>query len=250
MFVCLCSGNFRPTLRELLCGLYVRSERVYVPAGDGFLRVRVRGGRQAEAQLAAIVRTCGGVLLAPQGFSLSAALRRMLFIPNAFWLHVAIRTLECVLRSGKIPPAKLSVALEDPAGILAQCAGCLLPYCAEMRVYTCDTAAYDHLALTSWRQCGATLTVRDSPDLLAECALRLSAQGWSLHGVQFRPAGVCMPAQYAAFVPPEIDPDLFAAALYECGHVHALSVCAARGTLIDGNYRSLAETVSDMQKFF
>ena len=189
---------------------------------------------------------CAARLLTAPDIVLPKSDRVRRFVPQFLPLRTALQTLSYILRLAKLPPKRLCIGVHDPNGALCGSAEILLRYAADVRIVTekpDDYAAYSRSLL---EQYGAGFTVDTLVSLFRGCNVLLCPDAQILpddSAVRFSctPAagafllrGVPLPEPYAALLPDGIDPDLFAAALYELCGVHVLGTLCADCFAPDG----------------
>lgn len=212
--------------------------QVAVKGGAPFFCVdaaRRRNGIPWE-EIALCAGRCAGRMLLPQGLVPPDGGPVKPFLPDALPPLALFNTACAVLSRRGTPPAEECITLLDPKGLLAHRAGKLLPFASLVRIVTENTAAYEQTAERVMEDYGAALLIQSSlsgargstvviaPDGLDEsffpekqCAVFSNRDTRGGH-VCVAASGIELPEPYSRLLPPGIDADQFAGALYEeCG---------------------------------
>ena len=213
--------------------------RIVMPLGEYRLLTAVSGGDGID--WAAIREAAGGEaarLLLPAELAPPTGCGVIGFRGNALARALMERTLCDRLREWNAP-RHMAVGIYDPAARMPLLPLSLLPLAAEVRVVTRQPARYAETARRAMTEQGAGFWLGEDWRALRELPLIAAPDGLdglpligtlgTYAAVEQRRHGVIdgyLPAQaprLRPFVPPDILPERFYAALYECGGVTALA---------------------------
>ncbi|MBQ7541716.1 MAG: hypothetical protein IJT44_05440 [Clostridia bacterium] len=217
--------------------------RVAVPHGVPFYVLRADRRFPTQALFSMAARCARDVLTSlpvPPG----APVR--VFEPRLFPMRRAADVFVRLLREAALPPQTLSIGVYDPVAALCGRVSPLLPYAADVRIVTRRPVDFDADVLYAAKRFGAGLTVGESAALLTGCGAVVCAVPDEAFadapavlscvraaGV-FSPVGAALPPAYARLCPPDVPPDLFAAALAELCGVCDAALYACSGVVFDG----------------
>ncbi|MGN0635063.1 MAG: hypothetical protein ACI4I5_02480 [Acutalibacteraceae bacterium] len=214
--------------------------KVAVKSGAPFFILRVRTAEKAPPweDILYTVGRCASRILTDTDISLPENRNVRLFAPKHLPLIAAMRTMTEVLSLSDIPPHKCVIGVYDPFGSLCGRAEQLLQCASDVRVCTQRTAEYDEESRRLFRLCGAGLTVGETTDLFRRCNILLCADAdifpaqcvtFACRGTARENLFLCkaldIPEPYRSQTPENIDPGLFASALYELCGVRSLEQC-------------------------
>ena len=214
--------------------------KVAVKSGAPFfiLRVRIVGKAPPWEDILYTVGRCASRILTDADIPLPDNRNVRLFSPKHLPLIAAMRTLTDVLSMADIPPNRCVIGVYDPLGSLCGRTERLLQCASDVRVCTQKTAEYDEESRRVFRLCGAGLTVGETTELFRGCNILLcddadifsvSCVTFACRGTAFENRFLCkamdIPEPYRSQTPENIDPELFASALYELCGVRTLERC-------------------------
>jgi hypothetical protein len=276
MFVCVCPAAEEAPLQKLSRKLSRASalelERVTVPGGAPFFRMDVHA--KAERMPWNEIEHCAGrlrtKLLLPPGLALPAEAQgdaahkeagMRVFSARRLPMLLALRTATCVLRLCKTPAQQLRVTLADSKSLCAAAVEQFVPLAASLRVFCNDFGAYRQTAAGLLSRYGVTLLLSRAPavfmnsdvTIVDDLALLSGAErGLVLWCGEQEPSPETakrlenvtlvrcdrpvLPEAIAPLCPTQIDPLVFAGALYE------LSIVKEMERLPLGRMRLGAET--------
>lgn len=218
-----------------------RIERVLVKGGASFFLVRVPCCGAGSVKR--LQRDAPDLpLLLPNGVQAGEGLR--LFHPQRLPLLCAAMTASEHIRQTHRPVRQNALGVLDPDGVLCGKTACLLPAAGDVRIVTDRPQRFARDVRDAMRSFGAPLTVGSDPALLCGCGVLLCGSSANLpEGVHAQTvyclgdemrggfdetivlSDLRIPPPYDALCPPDVDPLLFAAALYELCGVGAMERC-------------------------
>jgi hypothetical protein len=246
--------------------------RVNLPGGVPFFRLEVPQRKGAELPFGAMECAAGRLrtrLLLPKGMALPAPPKACspaqaqlepglrAFAPKRLPLLLCLRAAQQALCAANTPPQQLRVTVVDAKGVLCHNIETLVPLAGSLRVLTSEFPPYRKAAAQLLHRYGATLILSDSPGCFAQSHVIVADDLRRFTGCErgliFTPdAGApprgcrvvrCqapqLPPAYAALCPPDIDPLLFASALYELCGVKELERLPFGRFAFDGASRAL-----------
>ena len=186
----------------------------------------------------------------------------------AVWQGMRLAETQCfhtalaLLRACPFDPRGLCVTLVDKDARFTHELRLLMPLAAELRVVTERSERYAPVREAMLAEYGAALLLSESLSAAQGSRFVIAPQADTLAGVAMdaiavtdgaanarftvRGQGCALPPEYAALCPPQISPETFAAALYECCRAAALGAQAFREVTLNGVPMALAEVAGEL----
>ena len=213
--------------------------KVAVPGGSPFFILRA-AARFPASELFRLAGRCAPVVLTDLPIPPDVPVRR--FTPNAFPQRRTANALLCLLRDAALSPQRVTIGIRDPQGALRGQVCAFLPYAADVRIVTRNAGAFDADILCAVREWGAGLTAGEDDALLDDCTILMDEKCCTVQDrLSIAPTPVVLPPVYEARRPQLVQPEMFAAALFELCGVQAPAILQTDGVLLDGEINTFSQ---------